>query len=202
MKILSELMQDQLIWLPEIGIGYYPVKDSPYNDAYFENYQKITNTDIGKQLNNARINLVNRYTSDKVLDIGIGSGVFVINRPNTFGYDINPAAVKWLNDQNKFLAPEKINAMTFWDSLEHIHDPSDLLSMIENYAFVSCPIYKDAEHIKKSKHFKKSEHCWYWTIEGLCRYMNKFGFECVEFNWQETNIGREDIGAFVFKKNR
>jgi hypothetical protein len=192
---------DRLQWLPEVGIGYFPVKESPYDEAYFERYQQLEATEIGKKLNEARIALVNKYTEHSVLDIGIGSGIFVSSRPNTFGFDINPAALNWLMQRGWYRHPFRgADGVTFWDSLEHIHNPQMYLEGAKRFVFVSCPIYRDAAHILTSKHYRKDEHCWYWTAEGLVRFMNYFGFECIESNDMESQIGREDIGTFVFKR--
>ena len=199
--IFETFAQDELQWLPELGIGYYPVKAMPYDADYFNKYVMMADTEIGHKLNQARIDLVNKYTKLDVLDIGIGSGIFVESRENTYGFDINPIAVDWLIERNFYRHPFRgANSLTFWDSLEHIHDPRLHLSGAKEYVFVSCPIYEDAEHIKRSKHFRKDEHCWYWTIQGLVTFMGAFGFEVQEINWMETELGREDIGTFVFKR--
>jgi len=200
MSLLDRFVDNQLIWMPELGIGYFPVTASPYDGEYFDRIKKNSATDIGMLLQKARVNLVNKYTKGEVLDIGIGSGLFLC-RKNTFGYDINPVAVDYLIEHRLYRHPLKgANSMTFWDSLEHIHDPTMHLQGAREYVFVSCPIYKDAEHILRSKHFRKDEHCWYWTDEGLRRFMAYFGFECLESNDMETQIGREDIGSYVFKR--
>jgi hypothetical protein len=199
--LVEELQQDGLTWIPELGIGYYPVKAMPYDADYFAKYQAIKETDIGLKLNQARIELVNKYTKGEVLDIGIGNGAFVETRENTFGFDINETAVQWLIEKNKYRHPFKgAESLTFWDSLEHIHNPALHLSGAKKYVFVSCPIYENVEHLLSSKHFKKDEHCWYWTIQGLTTFMQKFGFEVQEINWAESEIGREDIASFVFKR--
>jgi hypothetical protein len=199
--MINALQDSQLAWFPEQGIGFYPVKEQPYDFSYFEKYKELSKTPIGKALNKARIDLVNKYTDGEVLDIGIGSGDFVKNRPNTKGYDINPHAVKWLTENKLFKNPIKpTNSLTFWDSLEHIHEPKKLLESAKEYVFVSCPIYKDLKHLLGSKHYKPSEHCWYWTLDGVKTFMKSYGFELLEYNWQETDIGREDIGSFVFKR--
>lgn len=199
--LIDRLQESELVWLPELGIGYYPVVDMPYNADYFARYQSMKNTEIGVNLNKSRIALVNKYTKGEVLDIGIGSGAFVEERENTYGYDINPFAVEWLINSGKYRHPFKeTESVTFWDSLEHIHDPRLHLSCAQKYVFISCPIYENVEHLLGSKHFRKDEHCWYWTIEGINTYMNMFNFEIVEINWQESDIGREDIASFVFKR--
>jgi len=202
MNLFQEFSESELSWIPALGIGYYPVKANPYNEAYFQAYNAIKETPIGLALNKARTELVNKYTNDKVLDIGIGNGAFVEGRENTYGFDINPVAVQWLVDNGKYRHPFRgANALTFWDSLEHIHNPTLMLQGAKEFVFVSCPIYNDAEHVLGSKHFKRDEHCWYWTVEGLIRFMSAFGFQVQEVNWMETEIGREDIGTFVFKRN-
>jgi SAM-dependent methyltransferase len=201
LEIINKFTAKELNWLPELGIGYYPVTESPYDESYFAKYQQMAKTEIGERLNQARIDLVNKYTSEDVLDIGIGSGAFVDGRPKTFGCDINPVAVAWLTERNKYRHP--INGgfhLTFWDSLEHIHDPKVMLNGAKSFVFVSCPIYKNCDHILASKHFRKDEHCWYWTAEGLKKFMGVFGFELIEMNQIESDIGREDIGTFVFKR--
>jgi hypothetical protein len=199
--IFGQFALGQLNWLPELGIGYFPVTESPYDEAYFDRIQANSGTNIGLGLNRARVHLVNKYTKDEVLDIGIGSGLFVASRKNTVGYDINQKAIDWLIERKKYRHPFKgANSLTFWDSLEHIHDPTLHLQGAREYVFVSIPIFEDAAHILRSKHYRKDEHCWYFTTDGICRFMNYFGFELVEFNRMESDIGREDIGTFVFKR--
>jgi hypothetical protein len=201
LEIINKFSESELRWLPEIGIGYYPVKSTPYNAEYFERYMQMKNTPIGVALNQARVDLVNRYVSGSVLDIGIGNGAFVESGDNIRGYDINPVAVKWLVDRRKYLHPFRgADALTFWDSLEHIHNPQLMLQGAKEFVFVSMPIYKDLSHLMSSKHRRYDEHCWYFTEKGCILFMSAFGFECLEINNMESDIGREDIGTFVFKR--
>ncbi len=208
MKLLTELSANELQWFPELGIGYYPVKDAPYNKDYFDKYVAMEDSKIGVQLNSARIELVKLFTDKEVLDIGIGSGIFVseLNAEgiDCSGYDINTHAVAWLNKHGLYKSPftRPFKNATFWDSLEHIHKPKTILDNIEEYAFVSCPIYRDSEHLLKSKHFRKDEHCWYWTSNGLKVFMEHHNFKLVHSNQMESEIGREDIGSFVFRKSK
>lgn len=192
--------KDELRWNRDTGIGYYPVTDNPYDVAYFEKYIKYENAEIGRNLNQARLKLVEKYKWNKLLDIGVGSGVFIRDLENAYGYDINPAAIKYLKSIGKYIDPEPVDMMTFWDSLEHIHEPQNLLNNATKYVIVSTPIYKDLEHIYKSKHFRPNEHCWYFTIQGMVTFMECYGFKCIEYNRIESDIGREDIGTFVFEK--
>jgi hypothetical protein len=199
--LIKEFSAGKLSWYPEIGIGYYPVIESPYDESYFLKYVAMAQTEMGQKLTQARVDLVNKYTHGTVLDIGIGCGSFVSSRPDTYGYDINPYAVNWLIDRKIYRHPFKgAEALTFWDSLEHIHDPTLMLQGAKEYVFISAPIYENAGHVLQSKHFRKDEHCWYWTSIGIRNFMHRFGFGCVEENYMETELGREDIGTFVFKR--
>lgn len=204
--IINHISNETFQWFPEKGIGYYPVKDAPYNDAYFDKYIQMSKTDIGILLNKARKDFVETILSDcmytDIIDIGVGSGSFVLSMQNCKGYDINPKAVEMLLDLNIYKNPYEhtFSNATFWDSLEHIHYPGRLLDNVSEYAFISCPIYRDIEHIFKSKHFRKDEHCWYWTHDGIINFMKIFDFELVDFNFMESLIGREDITTYAFKK--
>lgn len=196
----SDFLKDNLIWFPKFGIGYYPVTESPYDENYWNKYLLMEETEIGQKLNNARIDLVNKYIFKELLDIGIGSGAFVKGIKKCYGFDINPHAVDWLKSKNRYLEPRPIDAISFWDSIEHIHNPANVLKYALKYVFISTPIYDDKNHILKSKHFRPDEHCWYFTKEGLKNFMSNYGFACVEYTDIETRIGREDIGSFVFKR--
>lgn len=197
----------ELVWLPEFGIGYYPVRDTVtvYDQKYFDNYIKYDKTDIG--INMSRVELARNVVGpeDIICDVGIGCGAFVREMQPyniTYGTDINPVGVKWLKENNLIHNPVKypVDVLTFFDSLEHIKDPTELLNSVKKLVIVSCPIYNNVEHLLKSKHFKKTEHVWYHTHSGLITFMSEFGFDFVYSDRSETNFGREDIESFVFKR--
>ncbi|MXF29030.1 hypothetical protein FQ043_24860, partial [Escherichia coli] len=71
----------------------------PYDAAYFARYQQMAATPMGQALTRARIQLVARHWSGPVLDVGIGAGQFVEARPQTQGYDVNPAGIAWLKQR-------------------------------------------------------------------------------------------------------
>lgn len=192
--------KDKLAWNEHLGIGYLEVTESPYDASYFDKYVSYEHTDIGHDLNIARQTLAAKYPHDELLDIGIGSGIFIRDLENAYGYDINPKAVEYLKSVDQWLEPRAIDMMTFWDSLEHIPHPEELLQLIKKYAIISTPIYTDKEHVLRSKHFRPDEHCWYFTIHGMIYFMEKQGFDCVEYNRIESDLGREDIGTFVFAR--
>lgn len=198
--MLASLAADRLQWFPQVGIGYFPVQAAPYDAAYWERYRKMDRTPAGDALTAARLRLVSEYFNGDVVDVGIGGGRFVEDRPRTRGFDVNPEAVAWLKGTARWADPYEgpVDAVTFWDSLEHIHDPTPLLANVQFYAFVSCPIFKDPGHALRSKHFRPDEHCWYFTAAGLQWLMLRHGFTMLEYNTMEQDAGREDIGTFVF----
>jgi len=188
--------------LPELGIGFYPVTAQPYDARYWKNYCKLDATPIGALLTEMRCDWVEQQYAGDLVDIGIGGGRFVSSRPQTFGYDVNPCAVKWLKEQQRWRDPyqSSVAAISCWDSLEHIHDPGPLLDNVRQWVFVSLPIFRDVAHVIRSKHFKRDEHCWYMTREGVIRFMAWFGFQIVARGTMEQQAGREDIESFAFRR--
>ncbi len=141
----------------------------------------------------------------QLVDIGIGGGRFMTEAPTippANGHDIHPIAVDWLKTHGRCPDPyeAEVAAMSFWDSLEHIHNPSPLLHNARRMVFVSMPIYEDCEHVLRSKHFRKDEHCLYMTHSGILAFMDAHGFDCLENNRMEEACGREDIGTYVFRR--
>jgi SAM-dependent methyltransferase len=189
-------------WHPEMGRGFYPVQPEsvPYDAHYFERYRERGASELGRELNLARLNLVERYYNGPVLDVGIGAGTFLELHGKGVGTDVNPAALAWLEGKDLLWGGERMPAATFWDSLEHIADPTALLALIDRLVFVSIPIFHDGAHVLRSKHFKLNEHFHFFTSWGFERFMLGHGFRLLESNTMETELGREDIGTFVFER--
>ncbi|KAA6118136.1 class I SAM-dependent methyltransferase [Candidatus Pantoea gossypiicola] len=203
MKSFSDELKTGLVWLPALGMGYYPVpKNRPYDEGYFARYQKMADTPMGRELTQARIRLVARHYDGPLVDVGIGAGQFVGTRPNTRGYDVNPAGVAWLNQRGLWadLYADRYPALSMWDSLEHIDRPDVAVAKAEKWVFVSVPIFADGDAILTSRHFRKDEHIWYWTHNGLLRWFDGQGFDCIEHNTMETKLGREGIGSYAFRR--
>lgn len=91
--------------------------------------------------------------------------------------------------------------MTLWDVLEHIEDFPAVIANVRDWLFLSLPIFRDADHALRSKHFKPNEHCWYFTRDGLVAAMSMCGFALVSESRVETELGREDIGTFAFRRS-
>lgn len=203
MSSLEKLTGPTLIWLAELGIGYYPVNEQPYDAAYWERYRGYDNSPMGAALTNARVSFVldnvDQFDPLNTVDIGIGGGRFVLEM-GCLGTDVNPVALRWLRDNGRQWEEKPVQVMTFWDSLEHIHDLEPLLAKVREWVFVSMPIYDSADHIVRSKHFRKDEHCWYFTHAGFLLFMEQHGFEYVQCSHFESDLGREDIASYAFRR--
>jgi hypothetical protein len=200
----DEGARPRLIWNDEFGFGYYPVDpaDTPYDAAYWDKYVGYAATPLGDTLNRARCRLISRHYDGPVVDIGIGCGSFMKTRRDTWGYDVNPTAIAWLQSIGRFWDPytRPCAAVSMWDSLEHIHWFPDLLAKVTDYAFVALPVFKDERDVKTSKHFRPTEHYWYFTTDGLQQVMRDLGWVCCEQNFAETVLGRESIASFAFER--
>lgn len=202
--MFDSLSANRLSWWPDLGMGYYPVTAAPYDGAYWDKYRALDRTPVGDRLTAARVSLVQRFYKGPargLVDIGIGGGRFVDDM-DCAGFDINTEALIWLEKHGRYVNPwaAPVEAATFWDSLEHIHDPRPLLANIKAWAFVSIPIFENYAHVRRSKHYRTDEHCLYFTRPGLTRFMGGAGFELVLSNTMEQSAGREDIGTFVFRR--
>lgn len=194
-----------LIWYEELGYGYFPVElRGQYDQAYFDKYQTYRTNSVADALMKARVDLVQKYCGDDpVVDIGIGSGHFIDARGGkTFGYDVNPAGIRWLLDKGLWFDPfaQSPDNVTCWDSLEHMQRPDLFLDRVKRFFFTSIPVFEDAKHVLRSKHFRPDEHLWYWTRGGFVRWMTERGFSFLEENRMECALGREDIWTFVFAR--
>lgn len=200
--MLDSVTKNSLIWMPEKGIGYFPVNDFPYNRDYFKKYEDYAETEMGLEITQARIDLVARHYSGPLVDVGIGCGQFISNRENTFGFDVNPEAERWLKKRQLWqdIYDVEFDALTFWDSLEHIKNPSLAVQTAKKWVFVSIPIFHSSAHILRSKHFRKDEHFWYFTGRGLVEWFNNQGFDLIESTHAESELGREDIMSFAFRR--
>jgi ubiquinone/menaquinone biosynthesis C-methylase UbiE len=185
-------------------MGFYPVVDSPYDQDYWDKYVGYANSQMGKELTLKRVEWVNKWADGmSVIDVGIGCGHFIQERKHpTYGYDINPVAVEWLESRGLLVDPNasQIDALTFWDVIEHIKNPESMLANAKRFVFASIPVFTGPEQILTSKHFRKDEHCWYWTRESFPVFMSWFGFRLLEVSNFESELGREDIATFAFER--
>lgn len=183
-------------------------KTIAYDDDYFKHYVSLAGSETEARLNAGRVAMLLRHIAGvNVLDVGIGNGSFIQSADRAglraMGLDVNPAAVDWLQ-QRKLLASSVrgFDAVTFWDSLEHMETPEVHLSRIAAGArvFVALPIFESLDKVRNSKHYKPGEHLYYWTATGFVDWMRLHGFRFLEQSNHEVEAGREAIGAFAFVK--
>jgi hypothetical protein len=175
-----------------------------YGEDYFAKTQANDASPIAEALNAARRALVDRYVGqNRVCDIGIGGGGFILHRPNTWGFDINSRAVQWLAEHGKLaMQLDEFAGWCMWDVFEHLPQPRAYLNHMElgGYLFVSIPVFEDLTKIRESKHYRPGEHLRYFTRDGFIRYMAAEGFRVLEVNDDETRAGRESIQSFAFSR--
>lgn len=204
-------MPSELIWYPERDCGFYPVESGGvYSSDYWERYRRQDRTEIADALNSVRLSLVHRWhpMNTELCDIGIGGGRFLedcgsmLGGGLVYGYDVNPVAVDWLKSRRRYADPYEraFPTLTFWDSLEHIERPENILRAAGRLVFVSLPIFTGPDHVLRSKHFRRDEHYHYFTRASFVRYMQAHGFELLEHNTMEQDAGREDIESFAFQR--
>lgn len=195
---------------PSSGVAYQldmRADRVPYDGAYFDKCAGYQDQAIAKAINAGRVALVNKYCGTaRVLDVGIGCGEFIRNRPNTFGVDVNPRAIEWLRERNLFEPDLALFwAFTFWDVLEHVEDPeADYFRHMSRGAmvFVSLPIFEDLRRIRESRHYRPGEHLYYWTLPGFTDWMAMHGFQLLRRQTFEMDAGRDSIHTFAFKRTR
>jgi hypothetical protein len=195
---------DGFLWLPARGMGRLPTSDPPYDTGYFENYARLAATPMGRAITAARVDLVRRFTDRHVVDIGIGCGAFISARMGwTWGYDVNPAGIAWLHSVGRWCDPyaQQVESVSMWDVLEHIEEPARLLAQVKRFVFLSLPIVPgDGPPSQEWRHYKPKEHAWYWNRDGLVRWFAAHGFVVRHASDTETQLGRLDIGSFVFER--
>ena len=186
------------------GIAYQVDRTCPidYNDEYFD---KVENKTSKKTLSELRTAIVRQHSDGLVLDVGCGDGTF-LKTAGGVGYDIMPKTVKWLKDNNMFYdisqgIGSEIDAVTCFDSLEHMPEPKEFLCKIDKQILVvSMPVIPDIRFIRQWKHYRPDEHFWYWTNNGFIEWMDKQGFQCIDHSDAEVLAGRQDVGIFVFRR--
>ena len=191
-------------WETNKEYGFLSIIPREYDEAYYRKYVEYSKTPMGERITLARIAFIDRWHNGKLLDVGVGSGQFVQARKDTFGYDINPASVRMLKEINRYvdINDAVFPAYSFFDSFEHIKEHTFLLNSMypKTKVFFSIPIFRDISHALRSKHFRIDEHYWYFTTQGLLKYMSEHGFACLDVENFEIQAGREDIWSFVFEK--
>lgn len=142
-----------------------------YGDAYLANYETYAAGPINQKLNNGRCALLARHAAPgaTVLDIGAATGEFVRFARSwgfdAYGFDVIPEAVRRLQSAGLYADDiARFDVVTFWDSLEHIEDPGQLLDRIRPGAIVlaAIPVVSSLRKVRESKHYKPGEHFYHF----------------------------------------
>lgn len=198
---------DDLILCPLHGFAYQADMrvTASYDNDYYNKCASYEGKEIAQKINAGRIEFVSRHHDGEVLDVGVGSGEFIKNRADTYGYDINPAAREWLEESGLWRDDFSLfRAFTFWDVIEHVPEPEGYFSQIEegSYLFTSIPVFEDLSRIRESRHYRPGEHLYYFTRTGFTGWMWLHGFASVDHSTFETDAGRDSIESFAFRKIR
>lgn len=186
------------------GYWFYPVKEFVYGQDYLKKYMDYAETSMGEKLLEIRLDIIKSYTH--LLDIGVGSGHIIDNKKNSKGFDVNPVMIKKLKAEKRWCNPYKedlnqFDVITFFDSFEHIEKPEILLNKITTQTLViAIPIFRNKQHLLKSKHYRPDEHFHYFTKKGFLSYMKNLGLHCLKISESEIDLGREDIYTFTFSR--
>ena len=208
-------IDDDLCICDDHGIAYQRdmTITARYDRAYFDKCDGYKGQTIAQKINAGRVELVNDFVGDDrlVLDIGIGSGEFILSRMNgglwrnTAGYDINPVAEEWLRDRGLWSDDfTQFRAFTMWDVIEHVPVPEHYFKHMRNgsFLFMCLPIFEDLSEIRKSKHYRPGEHLYYFTESGFGTWLRLYGFQKLHVSDYETRAGRESILSFAFRRGK
>ncbi len=209
----SAIPDGDLMLCPAHGVAYqrdFSQGRIAYDSRYLANYDAYAVGPIADALNKGRCAMLARHVGagGSVLDIGAASGQFVrLARSYGFlasGFDVIPEAVDRLRADGLYADdPAGFDAVTMWDSIEHMDAPEYWLCRVQDGAvlIVATPIFADLQMVRESKHWKPGEHLYYWTAQGFVAWMAIYGFSLLETSTHETDAGRESIGAFAFRRN-
>lgn len=181
-----------------------------YGQEYFRKVAAYEGGAIATAVNAGRCALIARHAAPDatVLDVGAGTGAFVRAARSwgfaAVGYDVMPTAVAALRKAGLYDEdPAIFDAVTMWDTIEHLEDPILTLRRVTKGAllFASVPVFEDLRRIRESKHYRPGEHLYYWTARGFIDWMALWGFRPLEQSTHEVDAGRESVGAFAFRRD-
>lgn len=176
-----------------------------YNAEYYRRYTERAQSEIGRAIYASRWDLVEKHCHGRMtlLDYGCASGAFHQSSRNgfiTYGYDINP------NSPFREIPEAKIDILTMWDVIEHLHDPAGELRKLDaEWVFVSTPNAAAVEgDITNWRHYRPDEHLHYFDLESLTGVFDRAGYDVVEHAFSEGALRNpekpDDIITVVAKR--
>jgi SAM-dependent methyltransferase len=148
--------------------------------------------------------------ANKILDFGCGAGsfvkyvLFVDEGLEIAGFDINPYA----NYHDVTALLNGFNTVTFWDSLEHVQDPKNLIEGLKaKHIFISTPSIDDFNgDYTKFHHYYPGEHVHYFNKQSLNKLLESCGYHSIIEHYKESEIrtsgGDKNILTMGFKRGR
>ena len=182
----------------------------PYGADYLAKVQAYEGSPIATKVHAGRLQMLRRHLKPgaSLLDWGAGSGEFVRDARGAGyaakGFDVIAETRAALAAAGAFAdEPTGFDALTLWDTLEHLEAPDAVLSRVSWGAavFVSVPIFRDLSRIRDSRHYRPGEHLYYFTAPGLIYWLALWGFRFLESSAHEIRAGRDSIGAFAFRRD-
>jgi SAM-dependent methyltransferase len=165
---------------------------SMYDKSYCVKYQRYERSGLNETLQRIRYDTIKAIVSGgKLLDFGCGSGAFVnFANQNGFsarGFDINPYG--GFTDIGVLF--HKYDVVTFWDVLEHLENPLDVLRGIDARYIFACTPNADLEvqqNITEWHHYYPSEHVHYFNYRSLKKLFLAAGYEPKIQHFKESLI--------------
>jgi len=173
---------------------------SMYDRSYEIKYSRYESTPTGRDIQNLRCEIVRRHLKlgpkYYLLDFGCGVGSFVKfmdtdHYINVEGFDINPH-VKFCDISVLF---KRYDIVTFWDSLEHLKNPIQIIKGLNpKYLFICSPSIDDwgrgAKELNQWRHYMPQEHCHYFCKNSLTHLLSFCGYKILEVNYDESKLRR------------
>lgn len=165
---------------------------SIYDRSYEIKYSRYGTTKIGVLIEEFRYQMVKRHVNNgNILDFGCGVGSFlnkfVLDPQFTItGFDINPYTQ--FCDVSKLFGDYDI--VTFWDTLEHVHDPIRIIKgLTPEYIFACTPSIDDWGHdLTEWRHYMPVEHCRYFCENSLENFLAHCGYCILEVSYGESKF--------------
>ena len=168
-----------------------------YDRSYEIRYSRYAKTVRGHNIQNLRYDTIlrhipNNVSSYRLLDFGCGVGNFLerINNGGGIkakGFDVNPYSKH--SDIEVLFGGYDI--VTFWDSLEHLNNPRQvILGLGPEYLFICTPSVDDWDgelrDLTSWRHYMPSEHCHYFGEKSLTKLLLSCDYKVLEVNYNES----------------
>lgn len=159
-----------------------------YGKNYYNRYVQLANKPLAQAIHSNRWALILRHLrTGSILDYGSGPGTFNEYGPDSFikhNYDVNP-----LCDARE-MPKLDWDAVTFWDSLEHIPNFYSVIANIDaQYLFITTPNLESVtESVTLWKHYRPKEHLYYFDRHSLSVILDELGYKILEVNHDEGKL--------------